>query len=127
MQFNTKKCFVLKISHSRNQSNHQYKLGQSILQETDSHSYLGVTITKDLKWDKHVHNITNKAKQVLGVVRRNLHPCTRDLKATAYKALVRPHLEYCCTVWDSNSVGLTQKLEAVQRRAARFACRENHQ
>ena len=124
MQFNPKKCFVLKISQSKSQTNHQYRLGESILQETDSHSYLGVTITKDLKWDKHINNITNKAKQVLGVVRRNLHPCTKDLKATAYKALVRPHLEYCCTVWDTHMVGHTLKLEAVQRRAARFACRD---
>ena len=35
MQFNAKKCYVLKITHSRSQTNHQYRLGDSILQETD--------------------------------------------------------------------------------------------
>ena len=123
MQFNAKKCFVLKVSHSRTKSTHQYTLGQSILQETDSHSYLGVSITKDLKWDSHINQCVSKAKRVLGLVCRNLHPCNTDLKATAYKSLVRPHLEYSCTVWDPHNQGLIQKLEAVQRRAARFACR----
>ena len=124
MQFNAKKCFVLKVSHSRTPTTHQYKLGQNILQETDSHPYLGVTITKDLKWDTHINQSISKAKRVLGLVCRNLHPCTKNLKATAYKSLVRPHLEYSSTVWDNKNKGLIHKVEAVQRRAARFASRD---
>ena len=38
---------------------------------------------------------------------------------------MHPHLEYSCTLWDPYNQGLIQKLEAVQRRAARFACRNN--
>ena len=36
---------------------------------------------------------------------------------------MRLHLEYSCTVWDPHNQGLTHKLEAVQRWAARFARR----
>ena len=71
----------------------------------------------------HINQCVSKAKRVLGLVCRNLRPSNTDLKATAYKSLVRPHLEYGCTVWDPNNQRLIQKLEAVQRWAARFACR----
>ncbi|KAI8506571.1 hypothetical protein Bbelb_159980 [Branchiostoma belcheri] len=44
------------------------------------------------------------------------HP---EVKATCYKALVRPHLEYSATVWDPHTIKGIQAVEAVQRRAAR--------
>ena len=124
MHFNADKCFTLKLSHSKTPSTHHYKLGQSVLKEAKSHSYLGVNISHDLKWVEHINSSISKANRVLGAVRRNLHPCTTDIKSTAYKSLVRPHLEYSGTVWDPYTVDLINKLEAVQRRAARFACRD---
>ena len=46
--------------------------------------------------------------------------CTKDIKQLAYFSLVRPSLEYCSVVWDPYTQELSSKLEAVQRRAARF-------
>jgi hypothetical protein len=34
--------------------------------------------------------------------------------------LVRPLFEYACMVWDAHTAQNTQKIEAVQRRSARF-------
>lgn len=45
MQFNAQKCFVLKFTHARNPQNHQYKLNNTILAETNEHPYLGVTLS----------------------------------------------------------------------------------
>ena len=50
----------------------------------------------------------------------NLSGTTTRANALAYKALVRPHLEYCNSVWDPHTAVLSSKLDAVQRRAARF-------
>ncbi|CAH1245543.1 Hypp7506 [Branchiostoma lanceolatum] len=41
-------------------------------------------------------------------------------KELAYKALVRPIVGYACCVWDPHTTGNTNKLEKIQRRAARF-------
>ena len=41
-------------------------------------------------------------------------------KELAYKAIVRPILEYACTVWDPHNEKQVLNLEKVQRRAARF-------
>ena len=40
----------------------------------------------------------------------------------AYKQLVRPTREYASCAWDSVGVTNEKKLEAGQRRAARFVC-----
>ena len=64
MKFNAKKCFVLKVSHSRSTTSHTYKLGQSTLEETISHANLGVHITKNLKWDDQINHSVSKAKRV---------------------------------------------------------------
>ena len=44
-----------------------------------------------------------------------------------YKTLIRPQLEYGCTVWSPHTAADTFKIESVQRRAARWACRDYQQ
>ena len=48
-----------------------------------------------------VNSITTKANGVLGFIRLYLYSCPQDLKSTAYQILVRRHLEYSPTVWDT--------------------------
>jgi hypothetical protein len=117
------KCFVMKITHARKHvKKHEYTLhvGNSILQETKSHTYLGVNINKDLKWKDHINRIAAKGNKTLGFLKRNLSSCTEDIKETAYKTLVRPTVEYCSAVWDPHTQDQIHQLEAIQRRAARF-------
>ena len=93
MHFNTQKCFDMRITHARHVKHYNYTLGDSTLQETDSHPYLGVCITKDLTWNKHIHQITASANRTLAFVRRYLHSCPKNIKTTAYAILVRILLE----------------------------------
>ncbi|KAI8506829.1 hypothetical protein Bbelb_152680 [Branchiostoma belcheri] len=77
-------------------------------------------ISNDMRWDAHIAHATGKANRTLGVIRRNLSHCTSQVKNTCYKALVRPQLEYCASVWDPYTAGGVQAVERVQRRAARM-------
>ena len=43
-----------------------------------------------------------------------------EVKLQAYKGLIRPVLEYASTAWDPHQSYLQEKLEKVQKRAARF-------
>lgn len=53
-------------------------------------------------------------------LQRNISPCPRQTKVLCYKALVRPLVEYACTVWDPHTQKNISKLEMLQRRYARF-------
>ena len=100
-----------------------YQLHNHTLANVTSAKYLGVTIAQDLDWDLHVHNITTKTNRTLGFLRRNLKVNNIRLKEIAYKAMVRPILEYACTVWDPYKEGQIN----LQRRSARFVLNQYKQ
>ena len=120
MNFNPSKCYILSISAKKSFKPPVYTLCNQQLTNVNSHPYLGVEIDNKLRWDKHINNISNKASSVLGLLKRNLANCPTDVKSTAYKALVRPVLEYASAVWDPHHQCDVDKLESIQRRAARF-------
>ena len=97
-----------------------------ILEQVQSAKYLGITISSDLKWNKHIQQSAAKANQSLSFVRRNLKISSKLVKERAYQTIVRPKLEYCCTVWDPYTSENIYRLEQVQRRAARYTCNRFH-
>ena len=126
MEFNPSKCEALSVTRKKSPTVYSYTLHDQILNRVKSTKYLGVTISSDLNWNKHISNITGKANQALGFVRRNIITRSHTIKTRAYKALVRPRLEYCSSVWDPQAKCAIQRLEMVQRRAARFILRRYH-
>ena len=115
------KCQVIHITRSKTPIPTQYILHNCILESVSSAKYLGVDISTNLSWDTHTNRITKKANNTLGFLRRSIKIHSESLKSSAYNILVRPQLEYCCTVWCPFTDSNISKLEAVQRRAARWA------
>jgi len=96
MSFNVSKCCILSIHRKRTPPTINYTLGKgnTLLNVVNSHSYLGVTASSDLRWHEHDNNVSAKATKTLNFIRRNVYCCLPDTKATAYMYMVRPHLEY---------------------------------
>ena len=124
MQFNPSKCQVLHITRKVKALNTKYILHNVELESASAAKYLGVTIADDLSWSPHIDITTKKANQTLGFLKRNLGVHNKDLKSVAYKTLVRPQLEYASTVWYPHHDKDINKVEAVQRMAARWATRD---
>ena len=120
MKFHPDKCNVLSVTQKRKPIQYNYTLRGHPLLKVKNAKYLGITIQDNLKFDKHINNITNKANQTLGFLKRNLKIQSSKVKEHAYKALVRPKLEYSSTVWDPHTKSQINQIEKVQRRAARF-------
>ena len=124
MRFQPVKCNMMQLMNKRtNKIQASFKLEDTVLENVESIKYLGVTITRDLKWNTLISYVCTKANRTLGFFRRNLFPCPKDVREAAYKCLVRHILEYGCSVWDPRYEGLIDDLEKVQKRAARFVTR----
>ena len=68
-----------------------------------------------------------KAGGVSAFLQRNIRPCPRKTKALwCYLTLVRPILEYACTVWDPHTKDNIHRLEMVQHRYAPFVTGDFH-
>ena len=90
------------------------------IKETEHESYLGVIIDNKLNFNQHIDDMSKKATNLLNFCRLNLHMCSREAKNSAYNMIVRPHLGYASTCWNPYTKRNIDKLEAAQRRAARF-------
>ena len=73
-------------------------------------------------WNKRPTLTKLQVKQILlwASFRRNLKACPPNLRETAYFSLVRSSLEYSSAVWDPFRQKDIDKLEKIQRSAARF-------
>ena len=103
MEFHPDKCNVMHITRKRKPISFTYMLHGQPLKDVTQAKYLGVTLSNDLKWNHHVKGIANKANRTLGFIKRNLQISSPEIKSRAYMGLVRPSLEYACTVWDPHT------------------------
>ena len=83
-------------------------------------SYLGVSISSDLSWASHIETVCCKAKRQIELLHRHFHAGSPSCKSQLYKSLVLPILDYCSSFWDPNYAIHVNKLESVQKLAARF-------
>ena len=120
LTFNVTRCYHLGITCKRIPINFNYTLDGKLISRVSSATYLGISIYDNLSWNKHCDIVCKKTNSTLGLLRRILSGCTPEVKSTAYLTLVRPKLEYASCVWNPLTQCNIDKIEMVQRRAARF-------
>ena len=80
--------------------------------------YVGLTISNDGNWGKHVDLITKKAFTRVNILRKFKFILDRRILDKIYLTFIRHLLEYGNVVWDFKTVYLTNKLESAQAEAA---------
>ena len=93
--------------------------GQSI-KHTDTFKYLGVVLDDTLSFNDHVDYVRTKVSKILGMFSRIRPSLTLEAANRLYKAMVLPVLDYCDAVWHECGQGNSDKMERLQRRAARI-------
>ena len=104
----------------RRNPRYEYNMGDLTLETATEENYSGGIIDKKLKFDKHTGAQVNKANKVLGLLRRSFETLEGETIVWLFKALVRPHLEYCNAVTYTVYEKYAKLLESVQRRATKM-------
>ena len=117
MLFNFGKCKCLYTGHGNLDVN--YKMGDTVLGTTVKEKDLGVTISTDMKVSEQCGIAASKGNQILGLIRRNITYKGKKLNIPLYKAIVRPHLEYCIQTWRPYRKDIDTH-ERIQRRATKI-------
>lgn len=125
MTLNVKKCKLMCVSRSSSNLT-MYYLGGNALEAVDSYKYLGIHITSTLSWNTHIDYIVSKANRMLRYLKRNFYSAPTNTKLVLYKTIVRSQLEYASSIWDRGIEILTNQLEMVQNRSARFILSNFH-
>ena len=122
MDFNASKCHLLRITNKRKPFQSTYSANSEVLAKVPQCDYLGVRCSESLRWGAHCSKDAAKASKTLGLIRRTLKPCCREVKERAYMTPVRPTIEYASSTWNPHTNTDVNRLEQVQKNAARFVC-----
>ena len=123
LYFNTadQKCKVLHVGN--NNPHNKYYLGDIELPEIEAEKDLGVLITSDWNFNKHINSIVNKANSTSAWILRNVISRSSNVLLKIYQSIIRPHLEYCVQLWSPlpahGNWGLILSIENVQRQITR--------
>ena len=96
MSFNPSKCNVIHVTKKKKPILHTYMLKGETLAVVDTATYLGVSISKDLRWQSQVSKVSSKANRTLSFIVTSVP----SIKEKAYKTIVRRTQDYAATVWD---------------------------
>jgi len=83
--------------------------------------YLGILVDYHLNWNDHCKYAATEATRSLNFLRHCLLSCSSLVESATYKCIVRPIMEYACTVWLPYTAKNINTLEHVQLRAVRWA------
>ena len=123
LKFNTSKCKVLRFGQSDTKPYTMMNIDIGQKQELkfiDEEKDLGVIVDSKLKFSSHIVNQVKKANRLMGLIRRSYN--FLDIVSLKYLfiSLIRPHLEYCVTVWYPLLKKDEDLIENVLRRASKM-------
>ena len=121
MKINEEKSNYIIFSKSNNKFATRLAINGKTLDRQQEINHLGVWISEDLTWDKHITEICKKAYPRVRILSKLKYvgTTTEDL-IELYCLLIRSLTEYCSSIFHSSiSERLSNKLEAIQKTCLR--------
>ena len=121
LSMSREKCFYLQYNpvNTKNPVNPNYLIQGHVLERRSEAKDLGVIISDDLKFHKHIQKVCNATKSEIHRIRSFVTRIPHFL-SNLFKAYVRPHMEYCVNVWNPVYQTDIKKLERVQNQFTRL-------
>lgn len=117
MQLNSDKFECMRYGKNKDiaRDTEYYSDCGSVIMVKENVKDLGITLSNDASYAKHIEGVIQNGKSISGWVFRVFK--TRQLlpMISLYKSMVRSKLEYCSQLWCPTKKGQIQSLEMVQR------------
>jgi ribonucleases P/MRP protein subunit RPP40 len=125
LNVNASKCSYISFTRRKGEATRNYEMEMVKLDSVTSVRDSGVDLSVKMDFSPHINRVKSSAMRVLGFIRRFSNDF-KDLSVLKllYYALVRPHLEYCSIVWSPYTADDIARIESVQRKFTKFACKK---
>ena len=105
----------------RNKKTAKVKINNVVLTSSVEEKLLGITLDSELKFEKHITDICNKASQKIHVLSRITSYMSLNKQRLLMKTLVESQFNYCPLIWMFQSRHLNNKINNVHKKALRIA------
>ena len=95
------------------------KINNFTIDRVTDFKFLGLIISSNLKWNKHIDHVSIKVSKVIGIMFRLKSIVPSDVLHTLYNSLIMPHFHYCLLTWGSK-IRNGHKLHLLQKKALRL-------
>ncbi len=115
----TKTVCMLFSKKANPDNNFVVKLNNDIIKLSTHHKHLGLWLTNNVSWKKHISEIATKARKRLGCLKLHSFRMSRRSLELCYLTFVRPVMEYGNVMYDSASDEDLNILSEIEKDAMR--------
>ena len=98
----------------------QFKICNSSIKNVESEKLLGIKIDKSLDWNIQVDFVCTKVSNRLNLLSKIKLSLPLESRKLFYNAYILPLLDYCCTIWGNTTMQSIERIDKLQKRAARL-------
>lgn len=122
LSLNTDKTHFV-IFHSPQRKLHKnvvLKIMNKIITQKYDVKYLGVMFDSNLKWTKHIHEVSKKVSRGIGILCRLRHHIPRNISIQLYYSLIYPFLTYGLVIWGNTYDTALKPISVLQKKTMRI-------
>ena len=90
------------------------------IQQVSEEKLLGITVDHSLNWKSQVKHVQQMIRYKLTILRKIRKYLPISVRKTFYNYYIKPHLDYCCSIWGNCSQKDRSALTRLQKQAARL-------
>ena len=96
------------------------------MKNKELNKFLEAKAYEHLSWKCNTDNIYKKITSGIAALRSLRDFFDKDTLLSVYHALVQPHFDYCCEVWDIFGESQSKRLKKLHNRSARVIMNMNN-
>jgi hypothetical protein len=101
LSLNIKKTSYMIFGNKKNLSANLIIENTPLIIQHDT-KFLGVILSSNLKWNKHIDIVRSKISKNIGIISKVRHLLPQELTRNLYMTLVNPYICYCNIIWSSS-------------------------